>query len=255
MHTERNKQNNDSVGKLDAVYRAEVGKTNVRRLRADGKIPAVIYGGVGEPFGIALDPKALLRALDPAKKTNTLIQLKVSGTPSGDQDLLVMVRDHQKDALRGNVTHADFVRVEKDKDVHAVVPIVLLGKAEGVKAGGIMHQVLHRLDIACTPDRIPIKIEVDISALNMNEALHVSDIKLGQGIKARAAAGQTVCAVTAPRAEKVEVAAEAVVEAGVAAAPGADAKGAAAPVGKDGKPVPAAGKDAKAAPAKEDKKK
>ncbi len=101
----------DSVGKLDAQFRAETGKTNVRRLRAVGKIPAVIYGG-GEPFSITLDPKALLRALDPAKKTNTLIQLKVSGTPTGDQDLLVMVRDHQKDALRGDLTHADFVRVQ-----------------------------------------------------------------------------------------------------------------------------------------------
>ncbi len=260
MHTERNKETTASVGKLDAQYRSETGKTNVRRLRADGKIPAVIYGGAGEPFSITLDPKALLRALDPAKKTNTLIQLKISGTPSGDQDLLVMVRDHQKDALRGDLTHADFVRVQADKDVHAVVPIVLIGKAEGVKAGGIMHQVLHRLDIACTPDRIPIKIEVDITALNMNEAYHVSDLKLGEGIKARMASGQTVCAVTAPRADKVDVAAAEAAEAAAAtaaAAPAADAKGAKGAAGAAGKDAKApAGKDAKAAPAaKEDKKK
>jgi large subunit ribosomal protein L25 len=261
MHTDRNKEAAPStVGKLNAQFRAATGKTNVRRLRAAGQIPAVIYGGAAEPFGITLDPKALLRALDPAKKTNTLIQLKISGTPSGEQDLLVMVRDHQKDALRGDLTHADFVRVQADKDVHAVVPIVLTGRAEGVKAGGIMHQVLHRLEIACTPDRIPIKIEVDISALNMNEALHVSDLKLSQGVKARAASGQTVCAVTAPRAEKVEVAAEVDPAVAAAAAPAADAKGAAA-AGKDAK-APAGGKDAKAAPAakgapaaKEDKKK
>ena len=75
-------------------------------------------------------------------------------------------------------THADFLRVDLTKPVHATVPLVLVGKAEGVKLGGIMHQVIRILEIACTPDKIPAKVEIDVSQLGMNEALHVRDIKL-----------------------------------------------------------------------------
>jgi large subunit ribosomal protein L25 len=233
------------VGKLNAEYRDQLGKSNVRRLRAAGKIPAIVYGGGADPVTVAVDPAQLLKALDPVKKTNTVIKLTVSGGPSGAQELTVMVRDHQKDQLRGDLIHADFIRVQLDKDVVAVVPIVLTGKAEGVKLGGIMHQVLHRLEIACTPDRIPVKVEVDVSNLNMNEALHVSDLKLGEGVRPRIDGGQTVCAVTAPKAEKAAEAAP------TEAAP---AEGAAAAPAEGGKAAPAAG--AKAAPAaKEGEKK
>jgi large subunit ribosomal protein L25 len=231
------------VGKLNAEYRDQLGKSNVRRLRAAGKIPAIVYGGGADPVTVTVDPSQLLKALDPAKKTNTVIKLTVTGAPTGNQELTVMVRDHQQDELRGDLTHADFIRVQLDKDVHAVVPVSLVGKAEGVKLGGIMHQVLHRLEIACTPDRIPVKVEVDVSNLNMNEALHVRDIKLGEGVKARIDGGSTVCAVTAPKAEKAaeaaptEAAAEGAAAAapadGKAAAPAAGAKGA-APAAKEG---------------------
>jgi large subunit ribosomal protein L25 len=232
------------VGKLSAEVR-KTGKSNLSRVRAGGKIPAVVYGGGVDPIAIAVDPAQLLKALDPVKKTNTVIELTV-----GTEKVTVMVRDHQKDALRGDLTHADFIRVQLDKDVHAVVPVVLTGKAEGVKLGGIMHQVIHKLEIACTPDKIPTKLEVDVTVLQMNEAFHVSDLKMPPGVKALAAAGQTVCAVTAPKAEKVEEVA-APVEGAVAGAPAAAGAAGAAP-GKEGA-APAAG--AAAAPAKDDKKK
>src|SRR5947209_1283678 len=240
------------VGKLVAEVRT-TGKSNLSHVRKAGKIPAVVYGGGVDPIAIAVDPAQLLKALDPVKKTNTVIELSV-----GSEKLTVMVRDHQKDALRGDLTHADFIRVQLDKDVHAVVPVVLTGKSVGVKEGGIMHQVIHKLEIACTPDKIPVKLEIDVANLAMNEALHVRDLKLPPGIKALAAAGQTVCAVTAPKAEKVEEVA-APVEGAVAGAPGAPAAagapGAAAAPGAPGA-APAAGAAAgKAAPAKEDKKK
>jgi large subunit ribosomal protein L25 len=237
------------VGKLSAEYRNQKGKSNVRRLRAAGKIPAIVYGGGADPVTIAVDPTLLMRALDPVKKTNTVIKLTVTGAPDGNQELTVMVRDHQKDALRGNLTHADFIRVQLDKDVHAVVPIVLVGKAEGVKLGGIMHQVIHKLEIGCKPDQIPVKLEIDVSNLNMNEALHVSDLKLGAGIRALTPAGQTVCAVTVPKAEKVEAApTEAAAAEGAAAAPAAGAAGAAAAPAAAGKE----GEKAAAAPAKKE---
>jgi large subunit ribosomal protein L25 len=238
------------VGKLNAEVRS-IGKTNLRRVRAAGKIPAVVYGGGAEPIAITVDPAALMKALDPVKKTNTVIELTVEGAEGGK--INVMVRDHQKDAVRGHLTHADFIRVRLDKDVHAVVPILLVGKAEGVKLGGIMHQVIHRLEIACTPDKIPVKLEVEVSHLNMGEAIHVRDLKLPEGVKPLSDGGQSVCSVTAPKAEKVaeptpeQVAAAAAAEGAAAAAPGAEGAkpGEAAKAGA----APAAGGDKKGAPA------
>lgn len=239
------------VGKLNVEYRGETGKTAVRRLRAAGKIPAIVYGAGGEPVPLALDPSLLLKSLDPVKKTNTVLTLSVTGAPAGAaSELTVMVRDYQKDAIRGEVTHADFIRVDLGKPVHATVPVVLVGKSEGVKLGGIMHQVIRTLAIACTPDKIPAKLEVDVSNLGMNEALHVSDVKLGEGIKALADGGSTICAVTAPKAEK-EAAPTAAAE-GAPAAEGAAAAPAAA--GKEGDKAAAGGDKKAAAPAKDAKK-
>jgi large subunit ribosomal protein L25 len=234
------------VGKLNAQFRADLGKSAVRRLRAAGKIPAICYGQAEAPMPLAVDPTELIKSLDPVKKTNTVLTLSIAGAPSGDAALTVMVRDYQKDAIRGHLTHADFIRVDLTKPVHATVPIMLVGKAEGVKLGGIMHQVIRILPISCTPDKIPVKLEVDVSALGMNEAIHVSDLKLGEGVRPLADGGSTVCAVTAPKAEKEvapAAAAEGAVPAEGAAAAPAGAAGAAAPAG--GAAAPAAGGEKK----------
>jgi large subunit ribosomal protein L25 len=242
------------VGKLNAQFRGDTGKSAVRRLRAAGKIPAICYGQAKEPMPISVDPSELLKSLDPVKKTNTVLTLTVAGAPDGEAALTVMVRDYQKDAIRGDVTHADFIRVDLAKPVHATVPIVLTGKAEGVKLGGIMHQVIRVLAISCTPDKIPVKLEVDVTNLGMNEAVHVSDLKLGEGVRPLVDAGSTVCAVTAPKAEK-EAAPAAAAE-GAAPAEGAAAApaGAAAAPAKEGEKA-AGGEKKAAAPAKEGGKK
>ena len=208
------------VGKLNVEFRGNTGKSEARRLRQSGKIPAICYGPGVEPLPLALEGAALLKSLDPVKKTNTVLTLNVAGGPDGTSTLTVMLRDYQKDAIRGQVTHADFIRVDLSKPVHATVPIVLTGKAEGVKLGGIMHQVIRTLAISCTPDKIPSKLEVDVTTLGMNEAIHVSDLKLGEGVKPLVDPGSTICAVTAPKAEKEPTPA--------AAAEGAAAEGAAA---------------------------
>jgi len=240
------------AGKLNVEFRSEKGKSESRRLRNAGRIPAVCYGQGVDPIGLSVDPTALVRALDPIRKANTLISMTVTGAPGGDQTITVMLRDHQKDAIKGNLTHADFIRVSLDKEVHAVVPVVLTGKPEGVKEGGILHQVFRVLEIACTPDKIPDKIEVDVTPLRMGDAVHVRDLKLGAGVKALADGGASVCSVTAPKVEKVETPVEAVAVEGAAAAAPADGK-AAAPA--DGKAAAPAAGDKAAAPAKAEGKK
>lgn len=222
------------VGKLNVEYRAAFGKSAARRLRQSGKIPAICYGNSSAPLPLAVDPAALQKALDPVKRTNTVLSLAVTGAPDGEAELTVMLRDYQKDAIRGDLTHADFIRVDLTKPVHATVPVVLTGKAEGVKLGGIMHQVTRALEISCTPDKIPAKIEADVTNLAMNEAIHVSDLNLGEGVRALADGRLTICAVTAPRAEK-----EAAGQAAAATTEAAPAAAAAAPAGGDKKAAPA----------------
>lgn len=235
---------NTTVGQLDVTHRSQIGSSAVRKLRQKGLIPAICYGKGVEPISITLDPKALQRALDPEKRTNTLITMKVAADGAAAQQITVMLRDWQVDALRGDVIHADFVRVRLDQEVHVAVPIILTGKAEGVKLGGTLHQVYRTLAIACTPDKIPTKIEVSVDALNMGDALHVKDLQLPPGVKAQLDGGTTICTVTVPKVEKAaaEAAEGAVPAEGAAAA--APAAGAAAPAAAAGSK--AGGKDEKA---------
>ncbi|HZU84457.1 MAG TPA: 50S ribosomal protein L25 [Polyangiaceae bacterium] len=235
------------IGTLNATHRAGTGKTVVRKIRMEGRIPAVCYGRGHDPILLSIDPRELLKALDPEKRANTVIALNVDG--AGKQEkLTVMLRDWQRDPLKGNVVHADFVQVKMDQEVHATVPLVIVGKAEGVKLGGTLHQVFRTLEVACTPDKIPTKIDVNVEALGMGDALHVRDLSLGEGVRPLIDPGQTICTVTAPKAEK---AAEAAPAEG-AAAEGAAAEGAAP---AEGAKAPAAeAKGAEKAPAKGEKK-
>ncbi len=228
------------VGKLNVALRTTKGSSAVRKLRQQGKIPGICYGGGKDPVLVTLDPTELMKSLDPDKRNNTVIAMSIDG--GGKNEVLnVMLRDWQRDALRGNVTHADFVRIDITREVKATVPIVLTGKAEGVKLGGIIHQAVRTLEIACTPDKIPTTIDVPVDALGIGDAIHVRSLKLGDGVRALMDGGLTICSVTAPKAEKVTAAAE-----GAEAAAAAPAEGA-APAAEAGK---AAEGGAKAAPAK-----
>lgn len=234
------------VGKLNAQLRTTTGTGTSRKIRRGGKIPAVLYGAGEKPVELEVSPTELQKALDPVKGRNTLLHLNIEGGPAGST--AVLLKDAQRHKLRGDVLHADFLRVQLNKPVRANVPLVLTGKAEGVKNGGTMHQVYRTIDLSCLPERIPAKVEIDVSPLGIGQAFHVSDLKLPEGVSAAIAATTTLCVVTTLKAEKAEAAAEGAAE-GAAAAPAAGDKGAASAK----TPAPAAGGDkgkAAAAPAK-----
>jgi large subunit ribosomal protein L25 len=222
---------------LSATLRTQNGKGPARQLRFKGLIPAVCYSKHDKPVHVAIDPDALKQAIATPKKFNTVITLQIEG----GQNRTVLFKAFEKDPIDGRVLHADFLDVRMDQDVVVPVPVVLTGKAAGVAEGGILQQVARTLPVQCLPGNIPDKIEVDVSALNVAESLHVSDVKAPAGVKFKIDMGATVAVVAIP--EKEEVAKPA------AAAAGAEGA-AAAPVGADGKPAPAAAAaDGKAAPA------
>lgn len=240
------------VGQLTVNLRTGAGKGAAHRLRASGLVPGVCYGestdGRIEPIQIAINVKALKAALDPVRKQNTVIALSIEDGGKTVKSLSALVREYQIDAIRRDITHVDLLAIDPNKEVTAVVPLEFVGKPAGIINGGLTHTVMRALAVKCKPADIPVKLELDISPLDIGDVLHVSDVKLPAGVKPVTAGREAVISMVAP--EK-ETAVEAAPDAAAAAAPaaGKDAKAAPAAAGKDAKAAPAAGGKA-AAPAK-----
>ncbi len=253
-----------------AQPRTGKGKGPARRLRAQGLIPAVVYGKQGEPAAsIAVDPVAIEEAIATPLKFNTLITLKMDGSEKN-----VLFKDYQVDPVSRRLLHADFLEVALDKPVNVAVPVVTTGKSEGVIAGGILSISAYEVALEALPNRIPMQIEVDVTNIKIGGSIHISELKAPEGCKFKYTTDYVVAFVAIP--EKEEVVAPVAVPGAVpaegeaAAAPGAavpgapgaapgaavpGAPGAGAP-GAPGAAAPAAGAPAKgAAPARGEKKK
>src|SRR5688572_14012504 len=154
---------------LQAEKRETRGKNEARRLRASGRIPAVLYGAEkGKALEIAVDPKMLLRILHSESGVNTLIGLQVKGVAGGDTR--VLVKEYQLDPIDHELLHADFYQVAMDKTLTVTVPIVLKGEPRGVKQqGGIVDFVHREIEVEVLPGDIPENIIVDIGELMMHE--------------------------------------------------------------------------------------
>jgi large subunit ribosomal protein L25 len=235
--------------KVSVELRNNVGKGAARRVRAAGRIPGVLYGRHVAPVSVTFDGRLLLKSLDKEKRRNTVFTLTLEGAGT-TESVTAMIKDAQINPISQNLVHVDFLRVDLDQEVHVTVPLLLIGKALGVINGGQLHQSMHVLSVAAKPAAIPTRIEVDVSALEIGTAVHVSDLKLGEGIRALIDSRDAVASVVAPKAEKVETAAVESAEPVGAAAGAAGDKAA----GGDKAAAGAAGKAGAAAPKKDDKK-
>src|SRR3990172_3331770 len=223
-----------STNVLAAKSRTGKGKGPARRLRAEGLIPAVVYGQKRDPTHIAVDPAAIEQAIATPHKFNTLLTLQLDGA-----EKRVLFQDWEVGPVSRQLLHADFLEVDMGKPVKVPVPIVTTGKAEGVIAGGILNVSAHEIEVEAMPDRIPVQIEVDVTALKIGGSIHIADVKAPEGVKVRFATNFTVAVVTAPEKEEVVAAPAAVpgavpAEGAPAAAPGAAGAGPAAAGGAPG---------------------
>lgn len=187
------------IGKLNVKRRTGLGKLASRKLRQQGLIPAVIYGKGGASEPLALDPENLKAALDPQRKRNTLIEMTIEAADGSSEKVNVMVHDHQIDPLGRNIVHADFIRVALDEPVQAEVPLESTGRAKGVQMGGLLNQVFRTVSVECTPDRIPAKIVVDVTELDIGGHIRVADLPLPEGVRATLPAEQTLLLIVAAR--------------------------------------------------------
>ena len=163
---------------LEAEIGRPTGSRSSRRLRAEGKVPGILYGHGVTPQALAVDRKALRAALAQEAGLNALIALEVDGTRH-----LAMARQLQRDTLKGFVSHVDFVIVRRDEIVSVEVPVRLVGEATEVeRADGLIEQQLFELTVHALPADIPNFVEVDISGLSIGDAIRVSDLKLPSGV-------------------------------------------------------------------------
>lgn len=226
----------DEVSLVADVGRVK-GSAEARRLRLAGKVPAVLYGHGIDPLPLAVGSRDLRAALTSDSGLNALISLDVGG-----QRHLAMARQLQRHPVRRTIDHIDFVIVRRDEIVTAEVPVHLMGEAEAVhRADGLVEQQLFALEVHAKPGDIPNAIEVDISGLEIGEAIRVGDLKLPGGVTTELDPEEPVVLGQASRVSaeveelEEEAAAEAEAEAeaeGETTAEGADAEGAGAGAGE-----------------------
>jgi len=199
---------------LEVSRRERAGKEIAKKLRRDGKIPAVVYGGHREAVPITVDRKAVSELIQKSDHgVRSIFLLKMSGT---DQQRHAMIKDIQINPITRKMTHIDFIRVVMDEKVRLTVPVHLTGTSIGVKEGGVLDFQVRDLHIECFPNQIPDSIDVDISGVEMHKYLRVSDLQFPEGVKVLEDLDRVVVGVTHARAEIV---AEPVVAEEVAAVP------------------------------------
>ncbi len=189
-------------------------KNAARRVRASGRIPAIVYGAKKESVAVTVDPKQIGRILHSDSVHNTVFDLKV-----GNEQTKAMIVDWQYEPIKGSLMHIDLKRIAMDQTLRVSVPVQLTGTAEGVKTqGGILEQMLREVEIECLPSDIPDHIELDVTALVFGQVLRVSDLPHSGKIKFVTDETQPVAHITSVK-EVVEAApAEAGAEAAAAPA-------------------------------------
>jgi large subunit ribosomal protein L25 len=163
--------------KFDAVVATprtgKFNKNHARRVRVEGKIPAVVYGAGLDPVAVAVDPKVVTKILHSESGHNTIFDLNVEGAAL----VKAMIVDWQHEPIKGKLLHIDFKRIAMDKAMRVSVPVLLTGVPSGVKnAGGILDQVLREVEVECLPGDIPDHIDIDVTGLELYGAIHISDL-------------------------------------------------------------------------------
>lgn len=163
-------------GQLNASARPRSGKGIARKLRAQGLAPAVIYGQKKEHRAITISPSELRKAMDPARRINTLFTLKIEGDEP--ETTLCMLTDIQFDAVRDDIMHVDFLRVSAEEEVHVSVPVAYHGRPVGVAMGGKLRTFRRVVKVAAKPSQIPEIVNIDISGLEGGASLRFGDLEV-----------------------------------------------------------------------------
>jgi large subunit ribosomal protein L25 len=186
---------------LAAELRTETGKGAARKLRADGRVPAVIYGHSREAQGLSVNARELSRLLDRIAAGSTVVELGLDGGTTR-----TLIREIQRHPLKRTIVHVDFQELVAGEKMTVNIPLVFVGTSIGVREqGGLLEEVMRQLHISVDPGSMPNHIDVDVSALTIGHPLHVRDLPLPAGVQVLDDPDATVVAVSAPKTAPEEV--------------------------------------------------
>ena len=190
------------ITELKATPRTDTGKEYARKLRAEGRIPAVVYGKDMEPRGLSLDRQETEYLFQRISVENTIVDLLIEGDKAHVQTL---VREVQSPPHKAGVLHVDFLRIQKGVAVELDIPVSLEGVPVGVKeSGGVLEQVINELRVKCIPSMIPEVVSIDVTGLAVGGSVHVSDVDLGESVEILVDPERTICNVAIPKVVTVE---------------------------------------------------
>ncbi|HEU4887359.1 MAG TPA: 50S ribosomal protein L25 [Thermoanaerobaculia bacterium] len=186
---------------LEVTRREVTGKEVAKKLRRDGKVPAVVYGGHRDPVAITVDRKAVSELIQKSEHgIRSVFLLKMADS---DQQRHAMIKELTINPISRKMTHIDFVRVVMDEMVKVTVPVHIVGTAIGVKEGGLLDFQVRDLHVECLPNAIPDSIDVDVTSLAHHEYIRVKDLKLPEGVKVSDDPERVVVGVTHAKADAV----------------------------------------------------
>jgi large subunit ribosomal protein L25 len=185
--------------KLTAERREGTGKGVARKLRAAGRVPAVLYGHGQEAVPLSVDARELVHLFHRAASANVLVDLMLEGKTH-----LTIPREVQRDHIHSRFIHVDFLSVRRDETITVNVEIIEVGEAPGIKAGGVVEHHLREVHVECFPQDVPEHLEADISSLEIGDMIHVSDLKAPEGVTILTNPEEAVLSVITPAALRVE---------------------------------------------------
>jgi len=189
-------------------------KRDARRLLRSGKIPAILYGPKTPAVGLALDKKEFSRRVA-ALQGSHLVRLKSGAAALAEK--VALVKDMQFHPISGDVIHADFYEVDLTAKIQVHVPLHFVGKAVGIARGGILQPIVREIEVECLPLDIPEFFNVDVTALDIGDSVHIEDLQMPEGVASMAEENLALVAVVPPTVEAAPAAAAPVAEAAVAA--------------------------------------
>lgn len=185
---------------LKAEERKRTGSGLLKQMRKEGWVPSVVYGGGAENLNIKIDSKVFRELLASSTSESFLVNLELD---NGSKQL-AFVQDIQHDNLKGGILHADFMAVSAETAITAHLPVILEGEPAGVKAGGLLEQHLHSIDISCLPKDLPDSLSADVSNLEISDTFTIGDLVLPEGVVASLSEDVVLAAVTKTRVAKSE---------------------------------------------------
>lgn len=183
---------------LNVEVRSAVGKGASHCLRADGRVPGILYGRGQENVTLSVSRKELFHLVHGEGAGNTVVRLMIGGETQTQGDQISIIRDVQYDPLTEKIIHVDFQRISLDEPIHAEIPIHFVGTSIGVKTGGVLEHIIRTLDVECLPLDVPNFIELDISSLTIGQSVHVRDLSVPETVTILTLPEQTIATVAAP---------------------------------------------------------